>query len=157
MKSGIAKAAEVLNKLLKINNERVECYQKAEEKTHELNLKTVFRIMADEGKKNASELTREIERIGGDTLGSSTSKRSKVYSAWMNIKAIFSGKNRQSILDSCELGEDAAHAAYYLAISTRELTMGARQLVRNQQMAWKVLYDLITTFRDGRPVFIPTF
>ena len=156
MKTGIAKAAEVLNKLLKINYDRVECYQKAEEKTPELNLKSVFRNMADEGKKNASDLTREIEKIGGDTHGSSTPKRGKVYHAWMDIKALFSGKNRESILDFCESGEDAAHAAYYLAISTGDLTMGARQMVRNQQTAWKVLYDVILTFRDGRPVYMPT-
>jgi uncharacterized protein (TIGR02284 family) len=152
MKSGIGKAVEVLNKLLKINIDRIECYQKAEEKTLELNLKTIFRNMADESKKNASDLTREIERSGGNII--STPKRSNV---WMDLKSIFSGKDRQSILDSCESGEENAQAAYTNAISVYELTMKARQLVRNQQIAWKILFDIIMTFRDGRPVYIPIF
>ena len=152
MKSGIGKTAEVLNKLLRINNDRVEDYQKAAEKTSELDLKTVFRSMADESKKNASALIREIVRSGGDTFGSSTTIRGKVYRTWMDVKAIFTGKDRQSILASCEFGEDAAQAAYYDAISSNELTMGARQLVRNQQVALKALYDVIMNFRDGHPV-----
>ena len=61
MKTVIIKAAEVLNGLLQINNDRVEGYQKAAEETPELDLKTVFKSMADESKKNASELIREIK------------------------------------------------------------------------------------------------
>ena len=152
MKSGIEKAAEVLHKLLKINNDRIECYQKAEEKTHELNLRTVFRSMADESKKNASALIREIIKSGGNTFGNSITKRGKAYRVWMGIKAIFTGNDRQSILNSCELGEDAAQAAYLDAISSNELTIGARQLVRNQQVALKSLYDIIMTFKAGHPV-----
>lgn len=141
MKTEIRNASEVLNELLKINNDRVEGYQNAAEGTHKLDLKTVFEGMADESKKNASELIREIKKSGGDTVG-------KVCPVAMDEKTTFTGKDRQSMRDSCEYGKDA-QSAYRDAISSNELTTVARQLVRNQQAAMKVSYDMMKNFRDG--------
>jgi uncharacterized protein (TIGR02284 family) len=148
MNTGIRKAVEVLNKLLKINNDRVEGYQKAAEETLELDLKTVFKSMADESKKNASALIHEIEKAGGNSVVSSTTIEGKVHHFWMDVKATFTGKRRKSILDSCEFGKDA-QAAYNDAISSNELTTVARQMVRNQQVSLKAFYDIIRNFRDG--------
>src|SRR5436853_553243 len=121
MKSQIRKAAEVLNKLLRINNDRAAYYQRAYEKTDEVNLKTIFDRMAVESKKNASALIHEITKSGEETVGRSATRRSTFYKFWMEVKAMFIGKNRQSILDSCVSGEDAAQAAYYKAISSNDL------------------------------------
>lgn len=150
MKSEIGMAAKVLHKLLKINNDRVECYQEAAEKTHELDLKTALTGMADESKKNVAALTREIIRSGDGTFVNSHSKH-RNDNVWTKINAIFSSRS-QSILNSCERDEDATQAAYHDAISSKVLTMGARQLVRNQQVALKSLYDMLMKFRDGHPV-----
>jgi len=151
MKSQIGKAEEVLNGLLRINNDRVEYYQKASEKTREFNLKAIFNSMAVESEKNASAIIREIMKSGSDTVGSSTTTRSPFYRFWMEVKAIFTGKDCQSVLDSCMPGEDEAQAAYYDAISSNELTIQARQLVRNQQVVLKSFYDLMMAVRNSTP------
>ena len=155
MKSKIEKAAEVLNGLLRINNDRAEYYQRASGKTGELNLKVIFNSMAVESENNSSALIREIMKSGSDTLGSSTTSRSLFYRFWMAVKAIFIGKDYQSVLDSCVPGEDEAQAAYFEAISSNELTMQARQMVRNQQVVLKSFYDLIMTVRNSTPLLIP--
>ena len=155
MKSQIRKAAEVLNGLLRVNNDRVEYYQKASEKTRELNLKAIFSNMVVESEKNASALIREITKSGNDTLGNSTTTRSMFYRFRMEVKEIFAGKDRESVLDSCVSGEDFAQTAYQAAISSNELTMQARQLVRNQQLALKAFYDIMMTFRNGTPILMP--
>ena len=155
IKSGIGKPAEILNNLLRINNDRVEYYQRATEKTHELSLKTLFRSLVEESKKNAVALIREITKSGTDTIGCSTTIRSKFYRFRIEVKAIFTGKDRQSVLNSCISGEDDAQTAYQDAISSNELTMQARQLVRNQQAGLKALYDIMMAFKNDTPLLIP--
>ncbi len=155
MKSRIGKAAEVLNKLLRINNDRIEYYKIASAKTAELNLKTIFNSIVVESQKNSTALIHEIIKSGKETIGSSTTTRSTFYLFWKEIKSIFTGKGSQSILNSCVPGEDAAQTAYLDAISSNELTMQSRQLVRNQQIGLKSSYDIMMAFRNGEPLLIP--
>ena len=144
MKAIARKAAELLNGLLKINIDRVEGYQKAAEETTELDLKTVFRNMADESKKNASELSREIKKSCGDAAGNASL-------AGTDGRTTFAGRDRHTIQDSCEYGKDA-QSAYREAISSNELTTVARQLVRNQEVGLKASNDIIRNFKDGHHV-----
>src|SRR5882724_13426556 len=117
MKSKIAKAAEVLNKLLRINNDRAEYYKKASGKTGELNLKTIFTSIVVESEKNATALIHEITKSGRETVGSSTTTPKTFYLFWMVLKSIFTGTDTRSIINSCVASEDAAQTAYFEAIS----------------------------------------
>src|ERR1700712_1740886 len=116
MKADISNAIEILNDLLKINNDRVEGYSKASGEINDIDLKTVFLSMADESRKIASELVREIRKSGGEAQSSSTTAAGKIYRTWMDVKSTFTGKDRQATLNSCEFGEDAAQKAYKEAI-----------------------------------------
>lgn len=156
MKAQIKKSSEIiLNKLLQINNDRFEYYRKASEKTRELILKTIFSSVAVESKKNASALDREITNSGDNSVGGSLTLRSSFYRFRMGVKTLFTGKDPKSILDSCVSGEDTVQAAYQDAISSNELTMKARQLIRNQQLALKAFYDMIMAFRNSDPILKP--
>jgi len=155
MKSQIIKAAKVLNALLRMNNDRAEYYQEASEKARELNLKTIFNGMAVESEKNALALIHEITKSGSNTIGRSTTARSALYRFWMKAQNLFVGRDHHSILNSCVNGEEEAQKAYYKAISSNALTMQARQLIRNQQVALKALYDNMLTFRDATTLLIP--
>ncbi|HEV8512204.1 MAG TPA: PA2169 family four-helix-bundle protein [Cyclobacteriaceae bacterium] len=155
MKTGIKKATEVLNGLLLINNDRFEYYRRASERTRELVLKTIFSNVAVESKKNASALIREITNSGNNSVGSRVTLRSWFYRFRMKVKTLLTGKDPKSILDSCVSGEDAAQIAYQDAISSNELTMQARQLLRNQQLALKSFYDMIMAFRNSNPILNP--
>ncbi len=41
-----------------------------------------------------------------------TTEMGKIYRAWMDVKAVFTGENRHTILSNCEAGEDATQKAY---------------------------------------------
>lgn len=146
------KLAEVLNDLIQINNDRVTGYEKASEESREIDvdLQATFNKMADESRKYAAELTNEVQRLGGEP-STGTTNSGKIYRVWMDVKATFSGKDRQSILESCEFGEDAAQKAYREALaSDAEISAQTRQLITDQQASLKKSHDLIKKYRDAQ-------
>lgn len=142
---------EALNDLIRINNDRIEGYEKAINETKDIDadLKTLFRRMADQSRQNKAELVQEVQKRGGGADSGSTTNSGKIYRAWMGVKATFSGKDRKSVLSSCEYGEDAAQKAYQEALES-EATMDAdvRQLIVKQKASLKESHDLIKRHRD---------
>jgi len=144
------KVTEVLNDLIKINNDRVEGYERAVEDTRDkdVDLQAIFHRMADESKQYASELESEVRKSGGD-VATDTTVSGKIYRVWMDFKSAISGKARKSILESCEYGEDAAQKAYEEALkSDAELPAEIRQVIVNQKAALKTSHDTIKRYRD---------
>lgn len=142
---------EVLNDLIRINNDRIRGYEKAIDETKDLDtdLKAVFRRMADESRQHKAELVLEVQKSGGNADVDSTTGSGKIYRAWMDLKATFSGKNRHAVLASCEFGEDAAQKAYQQALeSDATMDVDVRQLITRQKTALKESHDLIKRYRD---------
>ena len=145
------KLTEVLNDLIEINNDRLTGYEKAasESEKIDIDLKAIFNKMADESRKYKSELTSEVSRLGG-TPATGTTNMGKIHQVWMEVKNKFTGKDRQSILNSCEFGEDAAQKAYKEALSSdAEIDADTRQLITTQQASLKTSHDLIKKYRDA--------
>lgn len=142
---------EVLNDLIRINNDRIQGYEKAIKETKDIDtdLKAVFRRMADESRQHKAELALEVQKNGGNPEVDSTTGSGKIYRAWMDLKATFTGKDRHAVLASCEFGEDAAQKAYQQALES-DATMGVdiRQLITKQKTALKESHDLIKRYRD---------
>lgn len=142
---------EVLNDLIEINNDRVNGYEKAVEETKDLDvdLQAAFNKMADDSRKYAAELTKKVHSLGGEAV-TGTTNRGKIYRVWMDIKATFTGHDRQSVLESCEFGEDNAQKAYTQALaSDAEIDAATRQLITDQQAALKTAHNLVKTYRDA--------
>ena len=145
------KLVEVLNDLVEINNDRIVGYEKAadEAKNTDVDLQAIFHKMADESRKYKSELVNEVLRLGGEP-SKGTTNSGKIYRVWMDVKATFTGKDRQAILESCEFGEDAAQKAYKLALeSDADMDVETRQLIASQQSSLKTSHDLIKKYRDA--------
>jgi len=146
------KLTEVLNDLIRINNDRTTGYEKAsgEAKSIDVDLQATFNKMANESRKYAAQLSNEVQRLGGEPA-SGTTNSGKIFRAWMDVKATFSGKNRQAILESCEFGEDAAQKAYREALaSDAEISAETRQLITDQQSSLKTSHDIIKKYRDAQ-------
>ena len=144
---------ETLNDLVRINNDRIEGYEKAAEQTREtdVDLHAIFLKMAAESRNYVDELQEEIFNIGGEA-SSSTTVSGKIYRAWMGVKNMFTGSDRKSILASCEYGEDAAQKAYNDALqSDAEIDADTRQLIMKQKNALKESHDIIKKYRDMQP------
>ena len=141
---------EVLNDLIRINNDRIEGYQRANKEARDIDvdLRAIFTRMADESRQYAAELIQEVVKLGGEPAEGTTAS-GKIYRAWMDVKATFTGHDRQSVLASCEFGEDAAQKAYNTALeSDAEMTADVRQLIANQKASLKTSHDVIKKYRD---------
>jgi uncharacterized protein (TIGR02284 family) len=142
---------EALNDLIRINNDRIEGYEKAinETKDIDVDLKTLFRRMADQSRQNKAELIQEVQKKGGNADTNSTTNSGKIYRTWMSVKATFSGKDRKSVLAACEFGEDAAQKAYQEALeSDATMDVDVRQMIVKQKSNLKESHDLIKRHRD---------
>jgi len=141
---------EVLNDLIRINNDRTAGYTRAAEDTKivDVDLRTIFERMADESRQYAIELTSQVGRLGGEPATGTTAS-GKIYRAWMNVKDMFTGKDRHSLLASCEYGEDAAQRAYEDALaSDAPLPTDIRQLIVSQKASLRNAHDMIKRYRD---------
>lgn len=139
-----------LNDLIRINNDRIEGYERAgkEARDIDVDLRAIFNRMGDESRQYAAELTQEVVKLGGEPATGTTSS-GKIYRVWMDVKATFTGHDRESVLASCEFGEDAAQKAYRSALeSDAEMTADVRQLIANQKASLKTSHDVIKKYRD---------
>lgn len=73
----------------------------------------------------------------------------KIYHVWMELKTSFTGKDRQSILNSCEFGEDAAVKAYKSAIREQDLVVEAFDMIYRQAQLQRASHDVIRAYRDA--------
>jgi uncharacterized protein (TIGR02284 family) len=104
--------------------------------------------MANDSRKYATDLTQYVNKSGGESTTDTTTS-GKIYRMWMDVKATFTGHDRQSVLEACEFGEDAAQKAYTEALaSNAEMSTEVRQLITGQQATLKIAHNLIKKYRD---------
>jgi uncharacterized protein (TIGR02284 family) len=141
---------DILNDLVKINNDRILGYERAinESKDLDIDLKALFEGMISESKAYKQELSEKILEHGGEVEDVTTSA-GDIYRAWMAIKAAMTDSDRHSILASCEFGEDAAQRAYEAALNADVMIDPAsRALIESEKAALKKSHDLIKRQRD---------
>ena len=142
---------QVLNDLIEINNARIEGYHRAanELKSGDIDLRALFRSMANDSKYYATELKHVVTELSGAS-SPDTINKGKVNQSWINVHPGFSRYDRQGILDSCEYGEAKAQEAYQNALTGQTtLSENIRSLVASQQLSLKTAHDLIKTFKDA--------
>jgi uncharacterized protein (TIGR02284 family) len=144
------KVVSILNDLIRINHDRVVGYEKAidELKPEDADLNILFQRYITESRQYAHELTQEVTRLDGDPADGTTNS-GKVYRIWMDLKAAVTGKDRITILENCEFGEDAAQKAYDAALNAdEELEPSLRDLVVRQKAVLKSGHDEVKRLRD---------
>lgn len=141
---------EILNDLIKINHDRISGYQKAIEntETQEAELKTLFSRMIEESYEYNRELSERVVALGGEPA-TETTVPGKIYHAWMDVKATFSGNDTKSMLSACEFGEDAAQKAYAKAIDKdTSIPRDIYDIIARQKSLLKGSHDLVRQYRD---------
>ena len=140
---------EVLNDLVMINNDRIAGYNRAirELKPGDGDLKLLFDRMIIESQQIKSDLANEIQVLHGD-VEKGSSEMGKIYRAWMDVKAVFTGENSHTILSNCEEGEDAVQRAYKKALETDRLPAFLRDLLNGQQNMLRNSHDEIRNLRN---------
>jgi uncharacterized protein (TIGR02284 family) len=141
-----------LNKLVEINNDRIEGYERAANETVDQDLKDLFTTMATHSRVYRSELDSEIRALGGKPT-EGTRNSGKIFRVWMDIKAALTGKNRKEIIASCEYGEDAALEAYDEVLNSDALYSGnVRKMIIKQREEILQDHDRIKALRDKEKV-----
>jgi len=144
------KAIDVINDLIKINNDRVAGFEKAgtDLESDATGLITVFSKLAGESRQYAAELT-EIARQSGREAAEGTSTSGDLHRAWIDIKATFTGNDLLAVLNECERGVDAAKSAYRDALDPEnELSPELVEVLQIQQQGITEGHDLIKSLRD---------
>lgn len=144
------KSINVLNKLIEINNDRIEGYETASKETEETDLKALFAQLAQTSQDCREELVDEVEELGGTPV-EGTKVSGKFFRVWMDVKAALTGKDRKTILNSCEYGEDVAVDTYkkVLENDTDELTPDQVTIVEEQYVMLKTDHDTVKSLRDS--------
>lgn len=144
-----SETTDVLNDLIKINNDRIEGYEKAiKDSQPDTNYDELFNRMIQQSSIIRQELSNEIRRLGGESETDGTTNSGKIYRTWMDVKSAFTGKSEKSALELCEFGEDAAQKAYEEALSSEDISNETRELLLRQKNELKESHDIIKAERD---------
>jgi uncharacterized protein (TIGR02284 family) len=141
---------EVLNDLVQINNDRITGYERAAKEldAKDWDLKSLFMQMIDESREIKMSLASEVQSLGGE-VENGTTNSGKIYRAWMDVKAVFTGHSRHEVLANCEAGEDAAQRAYNAALDSDDLPKYIRQMLTAQQGVLRQSHDKIKVLRNN--------
>lgn len=142
---------EALNDLIKINNDRIVGYERAIDELKDgadADLKTLFNKMITESRKLKSELEQKVIAYGGEVT-EGTTVSGKLYRAWMDVKAVFTGGDRKTVLSNCERGEDAAQNAYKSALEDEEVMAETKTLITSQKQELLKSHNEIKALRDA--------
>lgn len=143
------KSIDVLNKLVVINNDRIEGYETAIKETDESDLIAMFNQFLATSRKCKQELVSEVSRLGGE-VEEGTKTSGKFFRAWMDVKAALTARDRKAILGSCEFGEDNAIGTYQSVLKDdmEHLNTQQQTMVKNQYNIIKADHDKVRSMRD---------
>lgn len=144
------KTIEVLNTLITINNDRIEGYETAAKETEEQDLKTLFAQFSANSLKCKTELTSEVNKLGG-TPAEGTMVSGKFFRVWMDVKSALTGKDRKAILNSCEYGEDVAKGTYEKALKNDAENLSTEQqaMIKTQHALLVADHNKVKSMRDA--------
>lgn len=141
--------SSILKDLIVANNNRVKGYEKAvdETTTFDIDLHSIFNSMANESRSYAADLTHEVNILGGESA--TTTNPQKILREWMDGTKPFTKSDRQTILTSCDCGEEATQKAYAAALSSDiSISSEVRKMLNDQQASLKMAYNVIKKYRE---------
>ena len=143
-------AAEVMNDLILMNNDRIKGYQKTIKnlKEKDKDLQDVFSEIIEQTTEFNRQLSEQVTQMGAEAE-THTSASGKMHLAWISLRATFTGHNRRALLAECERGEDALRQGYFEALNEdNDLSSYQWELISEQAAAMKLTHDRIKALRD---------
>ncbi len=141
----------VVKDLIKINNDRYNGFTKASEDVDDSSLKDLFTRLGKQSNDFKNELTPFA--LGTDLEDTTdTSVGSKIHRTWIDIKQAITGKDRHTILQSCEWGEDQILHTYKdtLEKDSNDLPSDLRSVIQRQETQLQQAHDMIKALRDSK-------
>ena len=142
-------AISVLNDLIETSKDGQEGFKTcAEDIKHpelEIAVRAALRRLRHCGFRTASA----VRSMGGDPE-TSTSVSGDLHRRWVDVKAMFTGKDEEAVLNEAERGEDHALKAYKEAIEkiNKHNLVGIRDLVERQYHGVQRNHDQVKALRN---------
>jgi uncharacterized protein (TIGR02284 family) len=140
------KSVDVLNSLIMLNNDRIAGYKVAINETKDEDLKCLINQSIQTSRDCKSELTAEVERLGGQP-DDMTRVNGKIFRSWMDFKTLVLRKDRRALLGSCEYGEYVALNSYEKALLNENLDATFIPMVAAQHRHLKMDHEKIVEMR----------
>ena len=138
-----------LNDLVRINNERIACYDQVRTLILNTRFENLFNDIIAEGKRFNEKLSIEINGL------SSTSKTGKyvpgsIHRAWQDLRIAFTGKTPNALLSYCEYTEELAQLAYGAALNVSGETSRSCAAIIEEQ--WHSLKQILSKLKQSHEV-----
>ncbi|TDD75470.1 PA2169 family four-helix-bundle protein [Flavobacterium caseinilyticum] len=143
------KSIVALNNLIEINSELIEVYKTATKVTEENDLKDLFSEFEKTSKIFKSELTEEVQKMGGIPV-IRTKRNNVVIAFWSIVRSRTIGRDREDILNTLEYNEFVAVKSYKDTLSANfdYLTSEMHQKLKTQQNLLKEHHDRVKKLGD---------
>lgn len=126
------KVGSKLNDLLEKTYDAEKGYKKAAENVEHAALKNYFNRKAQERYDFGHELKNEIKAFGQD-VDKGGSLTGSVHRTWMDVKALFSSDDEESMLEEAIRGEKSAVKEYDEVLSETSLPASTKNILLNQK------------------------
>lgn len=139
---------DIFNSLIIINNDRIDGYEAAYSETYKEELRDLFMELQQTSQKCKTDLENEVKLLGGNPE-KGTMLLGKFHRGWMDIKAAITGSDSNSILDSCEFGEQTIIKAYEDALEqdAEEVSYEQKAILNNHLSLLRTDYEKIKSMR----------
>lgn len=144
--------SSVVKDLIQLNTDRYNGYLTSIQDVDDSSLKDLFTRLSKQSNDFKNELTPYASAEDVTDASDSTSLGSKVHRAWIDVKQAITGKDRHTILQSCEWGEDQILHAYKDALQTKsgDITSDALATIQRQESQLQEAHDMIKALRDSK-------
>ena len=138
---------EKLNDILEKNYDAENGYKKAANNAKNEALKNFFKTKAQQRSNFKSELKSEVAAYGQkfETSGSLTGK---AHRTWMDVKALFSSDNDETMLEEAIRGEKASVKEYNEVLKETSLPPSTQNMLLHQKNQIEKSLSTIKTLED---------
>ena len=144
-----AKATQaLLNELIETLKEGQKGYAEAMTDVEDADLKETFKQFAVQRSGYINEIEDQMFKLDLHP-DESTSVTSKVHRAFINLKGLVTGKDREAILNECERGEDYAVKVYQTALKGEGMTSALQGIIEKQHQGVQAAHDKIKALRNS--------
>jgi len=136
-----------LNDLLKKTYDAEKGFKKAAENIDNSALKTYFKQKAQERYDFGHELKSELKTFNQD-IDKGGSVTGAAHRTWMDVKALFSSENEESMLEEAIRGEKSAINEYSQVINETSLPSSTKSILESQKNKIQNGLSRIKTLED---------
>lgn len=138
----------LLNELVETLKEGQRGYAEAMTDVDDTDLKDTFKQFAVQRSGYINEIEDQMFKLDLKP-DESTSVTSKVHRAFINLKGLVTGKDRESILNECERGEDVAVKAYQAALKAEGLPSALQSVIEKQYQGIQTATSTIKSLKSA--------